>query len=137
MKFYVPFPRSGKEPPNTPMFGYLQSLGQAVTAFTCQSIGNSVTPILPTIQVLRTKDLRPQAILAFATQILAFHPTLARPVLFHENLALINFACTLTGLICNSLLHQQEELSFSHNAYSIQDWLSMLHAVFIQTLKIL
>ena len=43
-------------------------------------------------------------------------PTLARPVLFHENSSLINPVYILTDLlICNFLLCLQKELSFSCN----------------------
>ena len=140
LKFYVLFPLPGKncllncafipspertervhsaqrkKPINT--FGYSRPIPKAGTTFTCQSTCNFFTPIPPTIQALRTKDLlwppglwHPRLL---PLLLLAFSPTSARPVLFHENISPINPACLLIGMpICNSLLHRQEEQGFS------------------------
>ena len=95
---------------------------------------NIFTPKPPTMWVLRTKDLGlspplplpplplpplPLALAALAMPCLEpvhFSPTSAKPVLFHENLSLINPAYMLLGLlVCTSLLYQQEEPGFSCN----------------------
>ena len=58
---------------------------------------------------------RPYLALAALASSFALHAASATPVLFHENGSLVNPACSLIDwLICNSLLHWQEEPSFFH-----------------------
>ena len=101
--------------------------GKAGTTLTYQSIRNPITPIPPTIYVLRTKDLMllPPLILP-CPKPMPFSPTLARPILFHENMSLMYPDCTLMDLLlCSSLLCQQEEPSFPSNMTTLQNSISL------------